>query len=184
MTGLAWLLVVVAALVLPRRAGPHLGPGRRGGGRRDDPAGGAATVEEAAAAVALLAAALRSGAGVLECLDAVAESDPSAAGRELTVVAAAHRWGEPTEVAWRHVGPGWSAAATAWHAALSAGAAPAALLEEASTRMLRAEDHRRAAAAARAGVMLVLPLGACFLPGFVGTTVAPVVLRLVEVAGP
>jgi hypothetical protein len=44
---------------------------------------------------------------------------------------------------------------------------------------MRAEESRRVEASVhRAGVLLVLPLGACFLPGFVATTVAPVVLHL------
>jgi hypothetical protein len=44
--------------------------------------------------------------------------------------------------------------------------------------MRTAEDERIEAAVQRAGTLLVLPLGACFLPGFVCTTVAPVVLHL------
>ena len=45
---------------------------------------------------------------------------------------------------------------------------------------MRALESRRVEAAVqRAAVLLVLPLGACFLPGFVATTVAPVVLHLV-----
>ncbi len=94
------------------------------------------------------------------------------------MVAAAHRWGQPPDQAWAHVGPGWAAARVAWHAAHSAGAAPAGLLTAAAGRM-RAEESRRVEAAVhRAGVLLVLPLGACFLPGFIATTVAPVVLHL------
>jgi Na+/glutamate symporter len=94
------------------------------------------------------------------------------------VVAAAHRWGQPPEGAWAHVGPGWAAAAIAWHAAHAAGAAPAGLLDAAGRRM-RAEESRRVdTAVQRAGVLLVLPLGACFLPGFIATTVVPVVLHL------
>ncbi len=139
---------------------------------------GPATVEEAAAALGLVAAALRGGVGAVEALEAVAAVDPGAAGRELAVVAAAHRWGQPPDQAWAHVGPGWAAARVAWHAAHCAGAAPAGLLTAAAGRM-RAEESRRVEASVhRAGVLLVLPLGACFLPGFVATTVAPVVLHL------
>lgn len=138
----------------------------------------AATMDEAAAALDLVAAALRSGIGAVEALEAVAAVEVGAAGRELAVVAAAHRWGQPPDQAWAHVGPGWAAAAVAWHAAHSAGAAPAGLLAAAAARM-RAEESRRVEAAVhRAGVLLVLPLGACFLPGFVATTVGPVVLHL------
>ncbi|PKW26512.1 type II secretion system F family protein [Phycicoccus duodecadis] len=173
------LLVALAAGLLPPRREMRWVAATRGGARV-----GASTPDEAsdvadaAAALGLLAAVLRGGGGPVESLEAVASVDPGPAGRELAVVAAAHRWGVPAELAWQHVGPGWSAAAAAWHAAHAAGAAPAALLEEAARRMLDVESRRVEAAVQRAGVLLVLPLGLCFLPGFVATTVAPVVLLL------
>ncbi len=139
---------------------------------------GPARVEDAAVALSLLAAVLRGGSGAVEGLEAVAAADPTDAGRELGVVAAAHRWGVPPEQAWDHVGPGWGAAASAWHAAAAAGAAPAALLEDAAGRLREDASRRTEAAVHRAGVLLVLPLGLCFLPGFVATTVVPVVLLL------
>ncbi|MGL5851959.1 MAG: type II secretion system F family protein [Phycicoccus sp.] len=180
-------LVAAAVVALPARVLPLPADGRTRTARAaaTAPVGaGSATVDDAASAIGLLAATLRCGAGPVECLEAVAEIDPTAAGHELAIVAAAHRWGEAPDVAWAHVGPGWSAAAVAWHAAISAGAAPAGLLVEAAGRMREAEARRLDAAAHRAGVLLVLPLGLCFLPGFVGTTVAPVVLRLVGAMGP
>lgn len=173
-------LAVVAVLLWPGprpRAGPP-DAAVRGAATVSGDASRSATVEEAAAALALVAAALRSGVGSLEALEAVAQVGQGAAGRELAIVAAAHRWGEPPEVAWARVGPGWQAAAVSWHAAHIAGAAPAGLLAAAATRMQEEESRRVDAAVQRAGVMLVLPLGACFLPGFVATTVAPVVLLL------
>ncbi|MGL5816677.1 MAG: type II secretion system F family protein [Phycicoccus sp.] len=178
-------LVTAAALALPAPARPLPVGGRTGpvGAPATASVDDGATVEDAASAIGLLAATLRCGAGPVECLEAVAEVDSTPAGRELAVVAAAHRWGEPPDVAWGHVGPGWSAAAVAWHAAISAGAAPAGLLAEAAGRMREAEARRLDAAGHRAGVLLVLPLGLCFLPGFVGTTIAPVVLRLVGAMG-
>jgi pilus assembly protein TadC len=166
------VLVALAVLVRPgvdRRGAPAPPPAQPPG---------PATVEEAAAALGLVAAALRGGVGAVEALEAVAAVETGPAGRELAVVAAAHRWGQPPEQAWAHVGPGWAAAAVAWHAAHSAGAAPAALLAAAAVRMRAEESRRVEASVQRAGVLLVLPLGACFLPGFVATTVAPVVLHL------
>lgn len=138
----------------------------------------AALVDEAAVALTLLAAVLRGGGGAVESLEAVAATDSGPAGHELAVVAAAHRWGVPAACAWSYVGPGWSAAAVAWHAAHAAGAAPADLLDEAARRLLEAESRRVEAAVQRSGVLLVLPLGLCFLPGFIATTVVPVVLLL------
>lgn len=175
---LAGVLVLLAALLAPGRGAvrprrpPAPAPDRR-----------AATLGDAAEALTLLAAALRGGSGAVECLEAVAAVDTGPAGRELAVVAAAHRWGEPPDRAWERVGPGWGPAAAAWHAALAAGAAPAGLVEAAAERMRAAEARRVEAAVHRSGVLLVLPLGACFLPGFVATTVVPVVLLLLGAVG-
>lgn len=179
---MAVALAVVAVLVWPS---PAAGVRRADAGRGGAPSEPAsvtrsATVEEAAAALTLVAAALRSGVGSLEALEAVARIGKGAAGRDLAVVAAAHRWGEPPEVAWTRVGPGWQAAAVSWHAAHAAGAAPAGLLAAAAVRMQEEEGRRVEAAVQRAGVLLVLPLGGCFLPGFVATTVVPVVLLLLD----
>lgn len=173
-------LAVVAVLLWPApraRANPR-GPALRRAGEESGGVARSATVDEAAAALALVAAALRSGVGSVEALEAVARIVQGAAGRELAIVAAAHRWGEAPEVAWARVGPGWQAAAISWHVAHTAGAAPAGLLAAAATRMQDEEGRRVEAAVQRAGVLLVLPLGACFLPGFVATTVVPVVLLL------
>lgn len=174
MTVLAAVLAGLAVLLRPTTRVWH--PARA---RPPAPAPGEATVEEAAGALALVAATLRGGSGAVEALEAVGRVVPGPAGRELAVVAAAHRWGEPPDAAWEHVGPGWAAAAVAWHAAHDAGAAPAGLLVAAARRMREEERRRLEAALQRAGVLLVLPLGLCFLPGFVATTVSPVVLHLV-----
>lgn len=174
-TALAAVLVVLAVLVLPARRRVWLAR-LPGGGPSDD---GPSTVEDAAGALALVAATLRGGTGAVESLEQVARVVVGPAGHELAVVAAAHRWGEPPGRAWTHVGDGWAAAAVAWHAAHDAGAAPAGLLAAAATRMREEERRRLEAAVQRSGVLLVLPLGLCFLPGFVATTVAPVVLHLV-----
>jgi hypothetical protein len=174
LTALAALLAAAAILLTPPRRA--VAPARAPvSGQAHGPAG----VEEAAGALALVAATLRGGSGTVEALEQVAAVVPGPAGRELAVVAAAHRWGEPPDVAWTFVGPGWAAAAVAWHAAHDAGAAPAGLLAAAARRMREDERHRLEGAVHRSGVLLVLPLGLCFLPGFVATTVAPVVLHLV-----
>ncbi|MBR7743385.1 type II secretion system F family protein [Phycicoccus sp. BSK3Z-2] len=171
----AALLALAAVLLRPRHRPSfpvaRSGPSGRGGG-------GTATVDEAAVALAMLAAVLRGGSGAVEALEAVAAVDDGPAGAELAVVAAAHRWGEPPARAWEHVGPGWAPAAAAWQAALSAGAAPSGLVEAAAERVQAAEGRRVEASIERAGVLLVLPLGLCFLPGFLATTVVPVVLLL------
>lgn len=170
----AVVLAVLAVLLAPGRRAP-LPPEPPQLSTRAGPS----TVDDASAALVLVAATLRGGGGVVEALEEVARVVPGPAGRELAVVAAAHRWGEPPDRAWAHVGDGWAAAAVAWHAAHEAGAAPAGLLAAAADRMREEERRRLEAAVHRSGVLLVLPLGACFLPGFVATTVVPVVLHLV-----
>lgn len=172
---LVGLLLSAAVLLVPRR-GPRP-PGRVPPVSRGGP--GPARVEDAAGALVLVAATLRGGSGSVEALEAVSRILDGSAARELAVVAAAHRWGEPPDRAWSHVGDGWAAAAVAWHAAHEAGAAPAGLLVAAARRMREEERRRLEGAVHRSGVLLVLPLGACFLPGFVATTIAPVVLHLV-----
>lgn len=177
MTAVTALLVALAVLAWP---------GRRVVTRREPPGSDpqAATVDEASAALGLVAAALRGGTGTVEALEAVAGVDGGPAGRELAIVAAAHRWGEPPEHAWARVGPGWTAAAVAWHAAHEAGAAPAGLLVAAATRMREEEGRRLETTLQRSGVLLVLPLGLCFLPGFVATTIVPLVLHLLQGMAP
>jgi len=176
-------LVLAAAVIWPGRgSGPESEPvGSANRGDVDGSAldgGGPATVDDAADALVLCALALRSGLGVVESMEAVASRLPGPVGRDLRVVASAHRWGQDARTAWSHVGEQWRSAALAWQAAESSGAAPAEVLLAAADRMRRAESTRVETALQRAGVLLVLPLGACFLPGFVGTTVVPVVLHL------
>ncbi len=126
-----------------------------------------------------LSVALRSGVSTIEALERVSAVCPVGAGRHLATVAAALRWGQGTAEAWAHVPDAWGPAAAAWAMAERAGAPPADLLAHAAERVRQAESRRVEAATARAGVLLVLPLGLCFLPAFAGTTVVPVVLALV-----
>lgn len=138
----------------------------------------AVTVDAAADALVLCALALRSGLGPVEALEAVADKAGGPVAHHLRVVASAHRWGQDAATSWAHVGEAWRPAALAWQAAEQSGAAPAGVVLAAAERMRREESSRVETAVQRAGVLLVLPLGACFLPGFVGTTVVPVVLHL------
>lgn len=142
------------------------------------PGAGAVTVEDAADALVLCALVLRAGLGPVEALEAVAAHVPGPVAHQLRVVASAHRWGQDAATSWAHVGEAWRPAALAWQAAERSGAAPSAVVLAAAERMRREESSRVEAAVQRAGVLLVLPLGACFLPGFVATTVVPVVLHL------
>ncbi len=60
------------------------------------------------------------------------------------------------------------------------GAALAGLLSAMAYDLRRAEHQRRRLAAAKLGVQLVIPLGACILPAFILLGVVPVVLTLID----
>lgn len=60
------------------------------------------------------------------------------------------------------------------------GAALAGLLSAMAYDLRRAEHQRRRLAAAKLGVQLVVPLGACILPAFILLGVVPVVLTLID----
>ena len=144
-----------------------------------------ATAHHVADALVLLSLALRSGMGQREALERVALASDGKVASHLRTVAAALRWGRPGREAWGYVPGVWRPAALAWELAEAAGAAPAELVEEAAWRIRDGEDRRLQAAAGRAGVRLVLPLGLASLPAFVCTAVVPVVLALAHtVLGP
>ncbi|WP_392467439.1 type II secretion system F family protein [Arsenicicoccus cauae] len=172
-------LVVVAVLLSPPPTGDgsdrvpvaQARPARLG---RDRPL----LVGQVAESADLLAVALSGGCGLLDALDVVAAVVGGRAGHELRVVAAAVRWGVSPSEAWRLVSAGWHEVAAAFVVAERAGVPPSGLLREAATAMRHAEAQ---AAGERAGVLsarLALPLGLTFLPGFVLTTIVPVVLGM------
>ncbi|WP_274562852.1 type II secretion system F family protein [Streptomyces spiramyceticus] len=128
----------------------------------------------------LLAACISAGAGPREAAEAVGESLGGPVGDRLARTAAELRLGgDPTD-AWGRLGaiPGAAGLARCLERAGATGA-PAA---EPVTRMaesLRAQRAREAAARAqRAGVLIVGPVGLCFLPAFLVVGVAPVVIGL------
>lgn len=187
--GTCGLLLTAAVLLWPRRsAGPAVE--RTGAAQRDEARPGCeapgdsqadlgVTAAEVADALTLLALTLRSGRGTVESLEDVGSRLPTVAGYHLRVVAAGLRWGLEAEEAWAEVPQVWRPARAAWCAAVAAGAAPAELLLRAATSVRDAEDRRVESAIASAGTLLVVPLGLALLPGFVATTVVPVVVRLV-----
>lgn len=170
-------------------SGDDLGPLTGGSGaprrRRHGGAGRArrsvateATPDAVAAAAELLALALGAGCGIVEAMEAVGARTPGAVGASLRTVAAATRWGLADDAAWALVGAVWEPVGRSLRLASSAGVAPARLLTSAAADLRAAEDHRLELATARLRVLVVLPLGLCFLPAFVCTTVVPVVLAL------
>jgi pilus assembly protein TadC len=129
------------------------------------------------AALDLLAACLAAGAAPPQALAAVGEAIGGEVGGVLSTVARLAMLGAPVETAWSGClgDPRWAPVARAVIRAHQTGAALTDVLVH------LADDRRRAlrtdaqAAAERAGIAIVLPLGACFLPAFVLVGVVPVV---------
>jgi len=187
-----------------RRVHRHPAPGRRGAGRRGGQSCGTAllgrTAPAGAAMVArfraragrdrsgadlplaldLLACALRAGQPPSTAAVAVAHAVCGPVGDTLLAVARAADLGAPADIAWQPLGRHTSAAAVARAAARTA---------ESGTRLadelaqIAADLRARQAAATdarvrRAGVLVVLPLGLCFLPAFVLIGVVPIVIGI------
>lgn len=136
------------------------------------------TVEDVAQAAALLALAMHGGTSLTAALERVSELTRGQVRADLRTVLAAERWGMPAEDAWGSLAPVWTPAALAWRAAQRAGVPPSSLLVSAARRIRERESHEQQRRMQRAAVLLVLPLGGLFLPGFVATTVIPVMVEL------
>jgi pilus assembly protein TadC len=139
-----------------------------------------AAVEDLPLGADLLAAALRAGAPLDRAAAAVADALGGPLGRRLGRTAHSLRLGaEPTE-AWQHLA-GVDGAdrliAAAVRSSASGGALAGALGRLAGD--LRADRAVAAEARAqRAGVLIVLPLGLCFLPAFLLAGLVPVVIAV------
>ncbi|MGR8009198.1 type II secretion system F family protein [Streptomyces hypolithicus] len=128
----------------------------------------------------LLAACISAGAGPREAAEAVGESLGGPVGERLARVAAELRLGGEPAQAWGRLGtiPGAGGLARCLERAGATGA-PAAEPVSRLAEGLRAQRAREAAARAqRAGVLMVGPVGLCFLPAFLVVGVVPVVIGL------
>ena len=128
----------------------------------------------------LLAAALRAGAPVDRAAAAVADALGGPLGERLERAARSLRLGAEPPEAWGHLSD--VAGADRLVAAAIRSSASGGALAGAFTRLaddLRADRAVAAEAAARrAGVLIVLPLGLCFLPAFVLAGLVPVVIAV------
>lgn len=139
----------------------------------------ALTVDDVADASVLLALALQSGCGLSEALDEVASVAAPGAAEDLARVGAALRWGRPMDEAWGYAREVWGPTATAFVVADAVGAPSAQVLLDSARALREGESRRLEQAGGTAAVLLVLPLGLCFLPAFVATAVVPLVAVLV-----
>ncbi|MFI0785149.1 type II secretion system F family protein [Streptomyces lydicus] len=128
----------------------------------------------------LLAACLAAGAGPGESAEAVGRSLDGPVAERLRQVAAELRLGGEPAVVWRRLAvlPGAEGLARCMERAGISGV-PAVESASRIAADLRAEHARAATARARrAGVLVTLPLAACFLPAFLTLGVAPVLIGL------
>jgi hypothetical protein len=126
----------------------------------------------------LVAAALRSGAGVPRALEATGVVVGGSDGAVLTRAAHALVLGATWERAWADTPPVLVPMVQALRGAWVDGAAPGEALRAAGEEVRHERRSGARTAAARLGVRLVLPLGACYLPAFVLVGLVPVLLAL------
>jgi pilus assembly protein TadC len=129
-------------------------------------------------AIDLLAAALRAGLPTERAVQTVAEALGGPVGRRLAKVANALGLGLTQADAWRPVHDLPSGARLAGAVARSAdsGAALAGAFSRLADELRTARLAAVEATGQRAGVLLVLPLGLCFLPAFVLAGIVPVIV--------
>jgi pilus assembly protein TadC len=167
---------------LPVGAGVAYGV-HRGLGRMEPPAVRAERLRAVAdlpLAADLLAACLRAGAPVDRAASAVGDALGGPLGERLEQVARSLRLGGTPAEAWAHVADVAGAGrliGAAVRSSSSGGALAGALTRLADD--LRSDRTVAAQAAAqRAGVLIVLPLGLCFLPAFLLAGLVPVVVAV------
>ncbi|MFV2199002.1 type II secretion system F family protein [Nocardiopsis sp. LOL_012] len=133
-------------------------------------------------AVGLLAAGVRAGATVPSCLAAVARSVEAPLGGELAVVAEQLRLGADPAAAWRRPALPEPLTAVGRDLARAAdtGAPVADLLDRHAADLRRAARGRVLARMERLGVLVVAPLGLCFLPAFVLIGIVPLAAGLLS----
>jgi Flp pilus assembly protein TadB len=136
-------------------------------------------------ALDLIAASLTCGAGIEAALDLVGAAIAGPLGAQLTTVAAALALGQSPSRAWA-LADATAPLAEVGRALARAsvtGAAPAEAVRRAGAAQRAVTRTRADAAARRASVFAVLPLGLCFLPAFVLLAVVPLVAGVAAQVG-
>lgn len=133
-------------------------------------------------AAELLAAALRTGAPPDRAAIVVGEAIGGPVGTRLTLVGRALRLGATPQDAWAHLAdlPGGPRLSRAAARSADRGTALTRALERQAVDLRVAKAAAGEAAARRVGVLVVLPLGVCFLPAFVLMGVVPVVAAIIR----
>ncbi|MFC7529473.1 type II secretion system F family protein [Actinoplanes sp. GCM10030250] len=128
----------------------------------------------------LLAAALRAGAPVDHAAAAVADALGGPLGERLERAARSLRLGADPGEAWTHLADvtGADRIAAAAVRSSASGSALAGALERLAGDLRSDRTVAAEAAAQRAGVLIVLPLGLCFLPAFLLAGLVPVLVAV------
>nr|WP_231640826.1 type II secretion system F family protein [Nocardiopsis sp. NRRL B-16309] len=140
--------------------------------------------EDLPVVIGLLAAGVRAGATVQTCLPPVARAVGGRLGGELSAVAERLRLGADPEQAWRRSNLPVPLAAVGRDLARATdtGAPVADLLDRHVTDLRRVLRARATARVERLGVLVVAPLGLCFLPAFVLIGIVPMAADLLAQA--
>lgn len=133
-------------------------------------------------AAELLAAGLRAGAPPAVAVREVGRALGGPLGERLTRVAYGLALGAPAQDAWAAVRgvPGAERLVAAAARSSESGAALAGALTRLADDIRAARSAASEAAARRAGVLVVLPLGLCFLPAFILAGLVPIVLSVLH----
>lgn len=134
--------------------------------------------EDLPAVCDLLAVCLAAGVPIVGALAAVSGTVTEPLAAELRTVAALYRLGAPGARAWAEVAPGLAALGRLVARAEESGASVVAALRAMAADERSAARAGTDAAVRRAGVWVLAPLGACFLPAFVCLGVVPLVLGI------
>ncbi len=142
----------------------------------------AAVVAALPFAADLLGAVLRSGAPTPHAVARVAAAIGGPLGQRLELVARGLDLGSPPAEAWDVLAEVPEAASLVRAAvrASESGAALAGACARFAAELRAGHEATAEAAARRAGVLVVLPLGCCFLPAFVLLGVVPIVLGVLD----
>lgn len=126
----------------------------------------------------LLAVCLAGGVPVAGALAAVAAATQEPMAGELRTVAALYRWGAAPSRAWADAAAEVAALARILVRAGESGSSVVPALRALAADARATARARTEAAVRRAGVWVLAPLGACFLPAFVCLGVVPLVLGI------
>ncbi|MGY1751983.1 type II secretion system F family protein [Blastococcus sp. SYSU D01042] len=138
----------------------------------------AAVARDLPAACDLLGVCLAAGLPVEGALEAVGGAVGGPLGGQLRAVAALSRLGAGPHRAWAEVPPELAPLARVLVRAGESGAAVAGGLRTLAAEGRAAARAATAAAVQRAGIWVLAPLGACFLPAFLCLGVVPLVLGI------